>query len=339
MRSRLAIGLASLLTLSALLASSPAEAVIVERIVAVVGERPILLSELRSRARPFLVQIAQRVPAGPQQTAAESQTLKDLLGKMVEEELEQQAADKAKIRVTEAEIDAAFKNIAASQQLTVEQLVREAADRSGLERSEYRDEIRRQLLEGKLLQLRVKGRVRVTEEDLKNAYIRAIRDERKLREYHPEWLVLRIYPGSSDEAVAQRKALADQIVTRARAGEDFAKLAKQFSDDSATRELGGDLGIRAMAGSPSALSGQRPVMAPKLESALAQLDAGQISAPIRAGDALIILRLRSRQPSRYTTYEAAKPEMMQRMQGEIMTRAKDKWLVELKRQIHVDVRL
>src|SRR5262245_28945799 len=77
-----------------------ADAVVVERIVAIVGDKPILLSELRTRAKPFLVQILQSVPAGAQQAAAQSQLLKDLLEKMVNEELEAQAAARANITVS-----------------------------------------------------------------------------------------------------------------------------------------------------------------------------------------------------------------------------------------------
>src|SRR6185295_668219 len=86
-------------------AGRPAQAAVVERVVAVIGDRPILLSELRSRAKPFLVEISKKMPPGPQQAAAESQIFKELLEKMIDDELEGQAADKAKVSVTAEEID------------------------------------------------------------------------------------------------------------------------------------------------------------------------------------------------------------------------------------------
>ena len=96
--ARVKRGLAALALASSVLAAAPrADAVVVERIVAVIGDKPILLSELRARARPFLLQIVATVPAGAQQAAAQSQVLKDLLEKMVDEELEAQAAARASI--------------------------------------------------------------------------------------------------------------------------------------------------------------------------------------------------------------------------------------------------
>jgi peptidyl-prolyl cis-trans isomerase SurA len=209
----------------------------------------------------------------------------------------------------------------------------------GLSDQDFRDEIRRQVLEGKLLLLRVKGRVRITEEDVRSMYEKSVREERRRREYRPAWVVLRIMPGSSAQAIQERQALADEIARRARGGEDFAALAKQYSDDTATRDNAGDLGIRAPSGTQAAMQGRRPTMAPDLEAALLPLEPGGVTDPVRIGDAIVVLKLMTRQPSRYTNLEAARGEMVQRLQVEILEKAKRKWLDELKRRTHLDVRL
>jgi peptidyl-prolyl cis-trans isomerase SurA len=323
-------------------AAPPARAAVVERVVAVIGDRPILLSDLRARAKPFLVDIARRGLAGPQQAAAESQIFKELLEKMIDDELEGQAADKAKISVSPDEVDNALRNVAGGQNISVSDLVRNAM-RSGLTEQDYRDEIRRQLLEGKMIQLRIKGRVRITEEDVKAMYERVLREERRRREYHARWIVLSIPWGSSREAAAERTALAAEIVRRARAREDFGSLAKSYSDDIGTRDSGGDLEIFAPQGSPQVQSGRRKAMAPDLDAAVMAMEPGQVSDPTRVigprGDNLVIVQLLERQGSRYTGYEAAKPEMIQRLQSEILDKAKRKWLEELKSRTHLDVRL
>lgn len=319
-------------------AARPARAVVVERVVAVIGDRPILQSELRRRAKPFLLQIAARVPPGPQQAAAETQVFKELIEKMIDDELEGQAADKAHVTVTSDEIDAAIRNIATGQNLSVPDLIK-GASRSGLTEQDYREELRRQILEGKMLQLRVKGRVRITEEDIKAMYERTLREERKRREFHPAWIVLRVPPGSSPAAVAERTALANKIVQAARKGEDFASLARQYSDDTATREGGGDLGVRAPQGSPQATSGRAKPLRPEVDVVVGAMEPGQVSDPIQVEDALVIVQLLERQASRYRNYDEAKPEMLNRLQTEILDKAKRKWLDELKSRTHLEVRL
>jgi peptidyl-prolyl cis-trans isomerase SurA len=156
-----------LLLAAVAVAPAAAGAFVVERVVATVGDQPILLSELQSRARPFLRQVILKVPPGAHQTAAQSQVMKDLLEKMVDESLEARAAADAHVTVNETEVRAALATIAASQGLTVRQLFAEADARSGLREEEYHDEIARQLLEGKLLELRVKGRVRASRGELR----------------------------------------------------------------------------------------------------------------------------------------------------------------------------
>lgn len=319
--------------------ANDARAIIVERIVAVVGDRAILLSELRERARPFLVQVRVKVPPGAQQAAAESQVLKELLNKMIDEELETQAAKKAGVTVKEEELNKALENIAASQGITVDALYKGATGQSGMTRQEYRDELRRQILEGKMIQLRVKGRVNLGEDDLKAMYERVVREEKRRREYRPAWIVLRIMPGSSPEAIAERKALAQDLAKRARGGEDFTELAKRFSDDPATRDKGGDLGIRAPQGSQAALTGKRPVMAPDLEAVLMGMEPGQVSNPVPAGDAIVVMKLLDRQASHYTSFEEARLEMMQRVQNEVMEKAKRRWLEDMRRRTHLETRL
>jgi peptidyl-prolyl cis-trans isomerase SurA len=285
------------------------------------------------------LQIVQSVPAGAQQAAAQSQLLKDLLEKMVNEELEAQAAVRANVTVSSQEIESAFENIAASQGLTKDKLFEIAHSKNGLSEQDYRDEMRRQIIEGKMLQLRVKGRVRITEEDIKTMYERVLREERKLRDYHAAWIVLRILPGSSDQAIAERKALATEIAARARKGEDFAKLASIYSDDTSSREQGGDIGVRAPQGSPQAQTGKTPVIAVELESALLPLEPGDVANPVQMPQAIVVTKLLSRQPSRYTGLKEARNEMIQRLQNEIMEKAKRKWIEEMRQKTHVETRL
>ncbi|HRI66380.1 MAG TPA: peptidylprolyl isomerase [Polyangium sp.] len=317
----------------------PAEAIVVERIVAVVGDDPILLSELRGRAKPFLIQIQQRVRPGAEQAAAESEVFKDMLSKMIDEKLEAQAAVRAGVTVTNEEIDNAIRNVAANQGMSVAELLKSAKLRSGMPEQDYRDEIRRQILEGKMLQLRVRGRVRITEDDVRTMYDRMVREERRQREYHPSWIVLQIMPGASGAVVAERKKLAAELVTRAREGEDFAMLAQAYSDEVATRDQGGDLGIRTPQGSNAAKSGQLQVLAPEFENVVMGLEPGQVSDPVVIDRGIVIFKLQTRRASRFKGYEEHKEEMVQRLQTEILEKAKRKWLEELNRRTRVEQRL
>lgn len=307
--------------------TSAAEATVVERVIAVVGEKAILFSDLRERARPMLLRVHQEVPSGAQRAAAISQVYKVLLESMIDEELQHRAAARAKIVVMSREVDDALARIAAQNKLEVEQVLEEAT-RAGLSEQQYRNELRRQVLEAKLLNLRLQGRIRVLDEDLRSAYRKIVMEERRKQRCRLAWLNLRLPAGATGQVIEQKRAQIERIALAARAGADFSELAQRYSEDLRTREAGGMLGWKK----PGELPAQ-------LDEVALLLDVGQVSAPIRLGDSWVILKLVERDPSELPTYDEARNELAERVYLEKMNKARRQWLDGLRRQTHVDVRL
>jgi len=316
-----------------------AHAVVVEKIVAVIGDRAILLTDLQSRARPFLTQLHARCPIGtPQCIPAENKIYQQLLERLVDEELEAQAAKRASINVTPRDVDATVERIAQMNGVTQAQLLADIGRQSGMTDAEYRQEIRQQIIEGKLMQRVVQSQIRITRQDLEEMFQRMVERERHVLLYQPSWIVLPVGAKPTPELLSARMREAEAFVRQARAGADFADLARRYSEDARTKEDGGDLGVRAPTGSPAAASGEQKLLAEPLEKAALNLAEGQVSEPFRFKDAIIVMRLTNRQPSRYTSFEAAESEMSQRVQTEKLDKAKQKWLKDLRRRTHVDVR-
>ncbi len=319
--------LASLLGIGLSLAPiRPARAAIVERVVAVIGERPILLSELRHRARPHLIAIAAQSPTPAQQAAAESEKIRELLTRMIDDRLEEIAADKARLSISAEEVDAGIKNVAASQRLSVPDLLNEA-QRQGLSEQDYRDEIRRQLLEGKLIQLRVRGRVRVTETDARAAYTRWLRDFGGDAVVEPRIVALRIQPGATAQDIEVRETFAQELVIRARKGEDFCALVAQYSDDTQTKTTCGSRGPQPL-----------QALFPPLQELVKKLGAGETGEPLRFGNEAILV-VQVRDAAHVPKFEEVQGAMLERAYGDAMERQRKLWLQELRRGLYIDVRL
>src|SRR5690606_12597300 len=141
-----------------------------------------------------------------QQAAAESELYRQLLERMIDERLQQLAAERARIRVTAEEIDAGIRNVAASQNLSTAEPMAEAA-RQGMSAQDYREEIRRQILEGKLLQLRVQGRIRISDDEIEAMYEKLVRAERRSLPYRVAWVVLHAPQGLAPAQLAERQRL------------------------------------------------------------------------------------------------------------------------------------
>jgi peptidyl-prolyl cis-trans isomerase SurA len=305
--------------LSALI-SQPAQATVVERVVAVIGDRAILLSDLKARAQPFLVQVTQGVQAGAQRSAAISQVYKGVLDKIVDEELEERVAIQAKVTVTPKEIDDAIARVAAQNQIPVKKLLNEAA-KTGVTEPQYRDELRRQLLQAKLVNVRLQGRIRVTDEDLKVAYRKIVMEERQKLSLKVAWIRIPAGKDGSGRALAERLAEAAH-------SQDFAQLARQFSQDRGTRDAGGQL--------PQSKVSELP---PALARAAMALEVGESSQPLRMGDDFVIVRVNSRDASQLPSFDEARRELGDRVYMDKMSQARRTWLNNLRRRNHVEVRL
>lgn len=154
MRSRFP-GVAAAAALIASLAAAPARAepVVIDRIIAVVGPTPLLLSELRARAAPTLASLDKANLAPDERAKAERNLVNELVQRMIDAELVAQAADRARVDATSAEIDQGLMRVAAQNRITVPQLMTEVA-KAGLTVRLYREEMSRQIREAKMLRQR-----------------------------------------------------------------------------------------------------------------------------------------------------------------------------------------
>lgn len=318
-------GVALLLGSAALLSAGVARAGIVERVVAIVGERAVLQSELEERARPTILRYCGNQPPGPERTACAAMAKKQQLDRMVDEELMVEAGRKAGLEVTEEELDRAMDNVAKQSRATVAKVLADLKKVGVSERS-YREELRRQVLELKLINVRLRNQVRVTDEDTRAAYRAVLVAERRRLTHQLAWIQLAL---PADRVGRERTfALADTLAARARRGEDFGALARAHSVERQTAKNGGLL--------PRVPAGQ---LTPAVAQVALGLDVGAVSAPFRFGNRVIVLKLVARDPSKVPSLAAARGKLQQRVYLEKLTRAQRRWLDGLRRATNVEVRL
>ncbi len=321
-------------TLAALGLASTARATIVERVVAVIGERPVLWTDLLHRAMSARVQIRTQTHDANVISVQEQEMYKELLDRMIDDRLEEQQADKARISVSPEEIDRGIANIASQAQAQQGRSVTTAdvmgeVRRRGLTEQDFRDEIRRQILEGKLIELRVRPRVHVTDQDAFAAYQHWVKDIRDQETVDVRVLALRVEGGSQQQLDA-RTALARELARRARGGEDFCKLVTQYSDDVSTRSTCGSRGAQPFAS-----------LLPPIQEAVRATPAGSVSDPIpvNVGQDEAIVLLMPLGEARVPAFSEVKDDMMQKALIDGLERARKQWLSDLRRNVYIDVRL
>jgi peptidyl-prolyl cis-trans isomerase SurA len=320
---------------AAWLCAFDAKATIVERVVAVIGERPVLWTELLHRALAARLQIRAQTHDANLISVQEQEMYKELLDRMIDDRLEEQQADKAHFGVSQDEIDRAIANIAAQAQaqqghpVTVGEVLAEV-QHQGMTEQDFREEIRRQLLEGKLIELRVRPRVRVTDEDARAAYQHWSQEVRDKEPVDVRILALRIAPGSGKAQVDARMVLAEEIARRTREGADFCQLVTQYSDDVSTRDTCGSRGSQPIT-----------TLMPRIQEAVHATKPGTVSDPIAmaTGQEEAVVLVMPMGEMKVPPFEQVRNDMTQRALLEAIDRGRKQWLKELRRGTYIDVRL
>ena len=147
-----------------------AEAEVIDRVVAVLDEEAIFLSELERRARPFLIDIPASAPA-EERAARRQAVLREVLDRMIDDALLRQAATRLHVSVTDEDVDQFIERIARERGATVDQMY-EALQHEGVSRADYRAHMETEVRRLKVLQQRVRGRISITDADLQEAYRR-----------------------------------------------------------------------------------------------------------------------------------------------------------------------
>lgn len=109
-------------------------------------------------------------------------------------------------------------------------------------------------------------------------------------------------PQSADPSAQQKMLIAKKVYDEAKAGGDFAALARQYSEDAATKASGGDLGMVEAATLPA-----------PLKAAFDKMKPGEVTGPVRTEGGVHILKLESKEAATETPFEAVSGKVIENM--------------------------
>ncbi|MBE0597940.1 MAG: peptidyl-prolyl cis-trans isomerase, partial [Desulfuromonadales bacterium] len=182
----------------------------VNRIAAVVNDEVITTYQLE---KELAEQGVEKSPAARRQA----------LEALIEETLISQRVEALGLKVTEEELEAAIEDVQRQNKLTREQLV-EALRSQGMEFTEYRENLRRQILRFKLLGREVQAKVEVTSQEVRDYFRAHIDDYREAPNVRLNRLTFPIPPRASEEQMATIRQQAAEALARLRGGESFTSV-------------------------------------------------------------------------------------------------------------------
>ncbi len=143
----------------------PARAELVDRVAAVVNRDIVTLSEVEARAAPELQKVATEADSS-KRAELRKQVLKRSLDALVGEKLMESQLKELNIEVADAEIELAIDDVKKQNNIDGAQFEQLLAS-EGYTLATYRSFMRKHLARMKLVNLKVRSKVKVSEEDIK----------------------------------------------------------------------------------------------------------------------------------------------------------------------------
>ena len=245
-----------------------------DRVAAVVNDGVVLNSELDDQINIVSERLrAQKLELPPQNVLRQQ-----VLERLVLQEIQSQRAAKAGLKVPDETLNSALQDVAQRNGIPLSQLP-EALQQQGIDYAAYREDVRKELTLGLLRQRDVLQRIAITPREIDQYLDKEAKMPAADQEYNVSHILIAVPQEATPAQLDEAAKRAQDVYTRAKGGEDFAKLALAYSKSQTALE-GGALGWRK--------GGELPTF---LTDTIAKLKPGEVSEPLRTPTGFHIIRL------------------------------------------------
>ena len=296
----------------------PADPNLADYIVAVVNQELVTNGELQARIARVRDDAARSKTALP----PPAELRKQVLDALIDERVQVSNARETGPKIDETELDRAVANVAVQNQMTMPQL-RDRLQQQGIAYSTFRNNVKDQLLVERVREREVNSRIRVTDADVDALLEQRRAAAGKTPQLDIAQVLVTVPEGASPEQIAQRRARAEAALARVKAGEDFATVAREVSEDG-NKAQGGEIGLRPAERLPDVFV-----------EAVRLLKPGEVSPTLlRSGAGFHVLKLIARQQgAAFTVTQTHARHILLRVSSQLSAEAASRRLADFKRQI------
>jgi peptidyl-prolyl cis-trans isomerase SurA len=320
------VGVASAETPAEKKSPNSGKKLIVERVVAVVNDAIILASELEARMTPVRGE-AMQIADPKERERRLAKLSQQVLDEMVNEELIVQAAEAAKVEVEASEVQAALDEIKQNNNLDDAGLA-QALAAQGYTMSNYKHDLRRQLLRLRAVNQLVAPKVQVTEEDVRAKYDEMQRRSQSVSAVQLSHILFKLPEKPTEQQLAEAKEKAAKAINRVKGGEGFDKVATEVSEDEGTKSTGGQLGWF-----------QRGSINPEWESIVFSMEKGDTRGPVSGERGLHVFHVTEVKNNQLKPFPEMKEQLMRELRRREMDKQTQTWLEDLRKKAYIDIKL
>ena len=287
-------------------------------VVARVNGEDVKKEEFEAMIKGMEMQAGQQIPPDRR-----DEILRNALDQLVTYRLLSQESKARGIKVDDAEVDAKINEVRGRFQ--TQAAFEKALKDRGTSVEELRKDARNDLSVSKLMDAEVAAIPGPSDAEAKDFYAKnpeRFKEEESVRASH---ILIRVDANADAATKAKAKATIESVLKRAKAGEDFAKLAQQYSQDGSAAQ-GGDLNFFP-----------RGQMVPEFSNVAFSLKPGQISDVVTTQFGYHIIKVTDRKPGRVVPFEEAAPQIKQFLEGQKKQEHADAFIAGLKKKSKIEV--
>jgi peptidyl-prolyl cis-trans isomerase SurA len=294
-----------------------ASAELVDRILAVVNNDIVTLSEFNKTYAKLAMQIRASNYAPEQQRELLTNLNTQVLDTLIKEALTEQQAKTFQIEIDDKEIDHAINDIKERHNYTEDEF-EQILQMQGSSIKEYREHIRKQKLQSQLVGIMVQSKVVITDEDIKAYYDSHLEEYQSKTTYHLRTIIKRQISDQTRDEI-------NEALEAFNSGRSFEELAKQYSEPP-FNENGGLLGSYTL----DQLSSQ-------IQDAIKVLQIGESSLVLETGQGLQILYVENITQEGGKTLESASTDIKKLLYQTKMEQRYHAWMDDLKKKSHIKI--
>jgi peptidyl-prolyl cis-trans isomerase SurA len=296
---------------------------IVDQLIAVIDGEPYTLRNVDQFAKSKL---KASFPTGDLNRINERDG--EVLEQFITEKLLEAEIRDGGINVTNEDVDQYIEEVKKSNRLSDADFAA-ALGREGLTLEDYKATVKTELAKAEMVRRQVRGKVSVTDADVERYYQLNSKNYRSTERARLRHILFALSEDTAPELVESTLAKAKEVHRRIQTGEDFAALAKQFSE-GAGRNDGGDIGWVNRGTLIGGLD----------EAAFEKLAIGEVSEPFRTPMGYHIVKLDERMGGTVQPFASVAPKIKAELEAKALEERYLKWLKgDLRRKHRVDIKL
>lgn len=313
--------MAAVLLLAPTSSAQAGTAQLLDRVVAVVNDDVVLLSELEREfnGHPLWIEAMKETggTATPQQIEQKRQEVRaQVLDDLIERQLIKREAARFQISVSDADVNRYIKHMISEQGFASIDELRKAIESSGESWPDWLQATRDQILV--YITTSSLTNFKVTEAQVREKYRKLARDVDAQIELEQLSFVADV---QNSEARDRVYAAAQTAARRLRSGEGFGAVASELGQQETRRTLG------------------RGEVAPQLEDAIFAAKTGQVVGPLPSGQGYVVYKIVNREDADVLSFEQARDRLRAQLEGEAFLKADREFREQLRAKAHIDIRL